>query len=114
MALDPETLLGIKAGVLKAGAIGTVVGIVWRRQYRLAEGLSAAAAGFGCSIYIGPAGIGWFAIANEDVQHGIVFGCGLLGMYMVDAASTYFPRLLRGLAAKRLPPDPDDKTGGGA
>lgn len=113
MSLDPETVLGIKAAVLKAGAAGTLVGIIWRRQYRLGEAFAAAVAGLGSSVYVGPAVVGWSGVTHEDVHNGIVFACGLLGMYIVDAASLYGPRLVRTIVGKHLPPD-DTKPGGGA
>lgn len=111
MSLDPETVLGIKAAVLKAGAAGTLVGIIWRRQYRLAEAFSAAVAGMGSAMYIGPAAGAWFDVAKEDIHSGIVFSCGLLGMYIVDAASLYGPRLVRAILSRILPPDdrPDER-----
>ena len=39
MSLDPESLLGIKSAVLKAAVAGTMLGVLWRREFKLAEAL---------------------------------------------------------------------------
>jgi len=44
MSLDPETLLGIKSEVLKAAVSASLLGVLWRRQFKFAEAVSALAA----------------------------------------------------------------------
>ena len=101
--LDPESILGIKSGVLKAAAAGTLLGILWRRQFRLWEALSAAAAGMCSAIYVAPAVIAWAGIVHDDIKNLAVFGSGLLGMYIIDAAVKFGPQLIR--KTLKLPED---------
>lgn len=109
--LDQDAILGIKSAVLKAGAAGTLLGILWRRQYRLVEALSAAAAGMCSSIYVAPAVIAWAAIVHDDIKSLVIFGSGLLGMYIIDAAVKYGPQMIR--SRLKLPEDPRPPEGGG-
>lgn len=50
MSVDSESLLGIKSAVLKAAIAGTLLGVLWRREFTLTEALSSAAAGLGSAI----------------------------------------------------------------
>ena len=110
MSLDPESLLGIKAEVLKAAVSASLLGVLWRRQFKLAEALSSIAAGMGSAVYIAPAALAHSGIGNEDVRAGIIFGVGLIGTHVFAALSTYAPEILRRLLFGRLtgsvPPDP--------
>ncbi len=111
MSLDPESLLGIKSEVLKAAVSASLLGVLWRRQFKLAEALSSIAAGMGSAVYIAPAALAHSGIANEDVRAGIIFGVGLIGTHVFAALTTYAPELLRRLLFSRLggghPPPPD-------
>lgn len=50
MSLDPESLLGIKLAVLRAAVAGTMLSVLWRREFTLAKLPSSAAAGLGSAM----------------------------------------------------------------
>lgn len=118
MNLDPESLLGIKSAVLKAAVAGTMLGVLWRREFRLAEALSSVAAGLGSAMWIAPAVLAHMPSLHDDVRAGIIFGFGLAGIHVFAAVTNHAPNLLRWLIRSRLPmPPPGDeppKTGGPA
>jgi hypothetical protein len=68
MSLDPESLLGIKSAVLKAAVAGTMLGVLWRREFKLAEALSSIATGLGSATRIAPAALAHSGITHEDVS----------------------------------------------
>ncbi len=118
MSLDPESLLGIKSEVLKAAVSASLLGVLWRRQFKLAEALSSIAAGLGSAIYLAPMALAHSGITHEDVRAGIIFGVGLVGTHVFAALTTYAPDLLRRLLFMKfggVPPKPDkpDPEGGG-
>lgn len=111
MNLDPESLLGIKSAVLKAAVAGTMLGVLWRREFRLAEALSSVAAGLGSAMWIAPAVLArWPYTLHEDERAGIIFAFGLAGIHIFAAVSTYAPALLRRLF--RWPPADHGKSTG--
>jgi hypothetical protein len=118
MSLDPESLLGIKSAVLKAAVAGTMLGVLWRREFTLAEALSSAAAGFGSAMWIAPALLvhapSW--LQHEDTRAGIIFSFGMAGIHVFALVSNHGPALLRRLVRSRLMLDTDDtgKPKGGA
>lgn len=84
MDVQPDdTVLGVRRMFLLPGAAGILMGIVWRRQYRLPEALTAGGAGICCVLWVAPAIIEWFA-AKDGIAGLLYFGCGLTGMYIVD------------------------------
>ncbi|MDP2377798.1 hypothetical protein [Reyranella sp.] len=116
MSLDPESLLGIKSEVLKAAVSASLLGVLWRRQFKLAEALSSIAAGMGSAIWIAPAALAHSGIEHEDVRAGIIFGVGLVGTHIFAAVTTYAPELLRRVLFSRYgfgsgypPPTDQDK-----
>lgn len=119
MSLDPESLLGIKSEVLKAAVSASLLGVLWRRQFKLAEALSSIAAGLGSAIWIAPAALAHSGIVHEDVRAGVIFGVGLIGTHVFAALTTYAPELLKRLLFSRfggyVPPKSDKpEEGGGA
>lgn len=113
MQLDPEALLGIKSEVLKAAVSASLLGVLWRRQFRFAEAASAIAAGLGSSIYVAPALLAHSGIQHEDIRAGIIFVTGLIGTHVFAVITTYAPEVVRrliarftGLQATDLPPAP--------
>ena len=115
MSLDPESLLGVPTAVVKAAVAGTVVGIVWRRQFAFREALIAGCSGLGAAIYGGRAINGALGFTHPDVTAGVIFVCGVCGMALVELVTTHFPQIL-GARLKALAPSPDkpasDKPGG--
>lgn len=96
--------------MLKAAVSASLLGVLWRRQFRLAEALSSIAAGMGSAIFIAPAVLAHSGIAHEDVRAGIIFGVGLIGTHVFAALTTYAPEILRRLLFSRFgvgsPPPP--------
>lgn len=121
MALDPETMLGIKLATAKTAAAGTLFGVLFRRQFTLGEMLSAVAAGLGSGYYLAPAinsalRLFWNLGPDDAIESGIIFLCGVGGLYIFTAFSANAPGLLRGAIrwVLRLPPEapPPGKPGG--
>lgn len=118
MSLDPETLLGIKSEVLKAAVAASLLGVLWRRQFKFAEAASAIAAGLGSAVWIAPAALAHSGIENAEVRAGIIFIVGLVGTHVFAGITTYAPDVVRrliyrftGIEAK---PRENSDTGGGA
>lgn len=128
MLLDPESLLGIKSEVLKAAVGASLLGVLWRRQFRFAEAASAIAAGLGSAIWIAPMVLAHSGITHEDVRGGIIFVVGLVGTHVFAAVTSYAPAVLRRLierftgieprepsaAAPTAQPGEKPENGGGA
>lgn len=117
MSLDPETLIGIKAEVLKAAIAASLLGVLWRRQFRFAEAASAIAAGLGSAVYIAPALLAHSGIQHEDVRAGAIFVVGLVGTHVFAGITTYAPDVIRRLIHRFTgapPPPPPAPDNGGA
>ena len=117
MSLDPESLLGIKSAVLKAAVAGTMLGVLWRREFKLAEALSSIAAGLGSAMWIAPAALAHSGITHEDVRAGVIFAVGLVGTHIFAAVTTYAPAVIRKMVGARLglePPKPEATSEGKA
>jgi hypothetical protein len=117
MSLDPGTLLGIKSEVLKAAVSASLLGVLWRRQFALAEALSSVAAGLGSAIWIAPAVLAHTGITNVDVRSGIIFVIGLVGTHVFASVTTYTPELIRKLLFKWTGVEPKkepEKPAGGS
>lgn len=113
MSLDPETLLGIKAEVLKAAVAASLLGVLWRRQFRFAEAASALAAGLGSAVYIAPMVLAHAGIAHEDIRGGVIFIIGLLGTHVFAALTTSAPDVMRKMIYRWTGTTPDKPEGGG-
>ena len=117
MALDPETLLGIKSEVLKAAVSASLLGVLWRRQFKFAEAASAIGAGLGSAIWIAPMFLAHSGITHEDVRGGIIFIVGLVGTHVFAGITTYAPDVIRKLIARftgvEVPPKPENPAPGG-
>lgn len=84
MDMQPDdTVLGVRRVLLLPGAAGVLMGIVWRRQFKIMEAMTAGAAGVCCVLWVAPAIIEWIS-AKEGMAGLISFGSGLTGMYVVD------------------------------
>ena len=121
MSLDPETLLGIKSEVLKAAVSASLLGVLWRRQFKFAEAVSALAAGLGSAIYVAPLALAHSGIKDPDVRAGVIFIIGLLGTHVFAALTTAAPDVIRkiiyrwtGTTPDQPPPPPPPAGGGGA
>jgi len=121
MSLDPETLLGIKSEVLKAAVSASLLGVLWRRQFKFAEAVSALAAGVGSAAYIAPLVLAHTGIKDPDVRNGVIFIIGLLGTHVFAALTTAAPDVIQKLIYKftgttrdQPPPPPPPAGGGGA
>lgn len=112
MSLDPESLLGIKSAVLKAAVAGTMLGVLWRKEFTLAEALSSAAAGLGSAMWIAPALLAHVPSLHEDIRAGVIFCFGMAGIHVFALVSNHGPSLLRRLVRSRLLVDPDDPASG--
>ncbi len=97
MQLDPESLIGIKSEVLKAAVSASLLGVLWRRQFRFAEAVSSLAAGLGSAIWIAPMFLAHSGITHEDVRGGIIFIVGLVGTHVFAGVTTYAPDVIRKL-----------------
>jgi len=113
MSLDPETMLGIKSEVLKAAVSASLLGVLWRRQFKFAEAVSALAAGLGSAVYIAPMVLAHTGIAHEDVRGGVIFIIGLLGTHVFAALTTAAPDVLRKIIYRWTGTTPDRPEGGG-
>ncbi len=121
MSLDPETLLGIKSEVLKAAVSASLLGVLWRRQWKFAEAVSALAAGLGSAVYVAPLVLAHSNITHPDIRGGVIFIIGLLGTHVFAALTTSAPDVFRKLIYKftgttpdQPPPPPPTQGGGGA
>ncbi len=118
MLPDPESLLGIKSDVLKVAVAASLLGVVWSRQFRFAEAMSAIAAGFGSAGWIAPMLLAHSGIADPEVKGGIIFIVGLVGTHVFAGVTTHAPAVVRRLIARftGIEPAPSDKpqNGGGA
>ncbi len=117
MSLDPETLLGIKSEVLKAAVSASLLGVLWRRQFKFAEAASSLAAGLGSAIWIAPMLLAHSGITHEDVRGGVIFITGLVGTHVFAGITTHAPDVVRGLIFRfsgvRPPrPEPSDSGDG--
>lgn len=118
MSLDPESLIGIKSAVLKAAVAGTMLGVLWRREFTLKEALSSAAAGLGSAMWLAPALLvhapTW--LQHDETRAGFIFCFGMAGIHIFAMVSTHGPALLRRVVRSRLMLDSDDpgKPKGGA
>jgi hypothetical protein len=83
MDVPDDTVLGVRRVLLLPGAAGIIMGIIWRRQYRLGEALTSAAAGACCVLWVAPAIIEWLD-AKAGLAGLVSWGCGLTGMFIVD------------------------------
>lgn len=113
MSLDPETLLGIKSEVLKVAVSASLLGVLWRRQFKFAEAGSALAAGFGSAVWIAPMVLAHVRIADPDVRNGIIFVIGLLGTHVFAALTTAAPDVIRKIIYRWTGTAPDKPEGGG-
>lgn len=87
MDLPPdETVLGVRRAFLIPGAAGILMGIIWRRQFNVAEALTAAAAGACCVLWVAPAIVEWTGV-KDGVAGLSYWACGLGGMFIVDFIS---------------------------
>jgi len=117
MALDPETMLGIKLATAKTAAAGTLFGVLFRRQFSLGEMLSAVVAGLGSGYYLAPM-INALLRRMFDpaldgaIETGNVFLCGVGGLYIFTSFSTSAPALLRSAVRWVLRLPPENKPGG--
>lgn len=85
-----DFVAGLKKATLLAGAAGTLLGIVVRRQFSWFEALCAAGSGIGCVLFVAPALVRWSGFADErSIENLAAFLCGLLGMYLVDAVFAF-------------------------
>lgn len=122
MSLDPETLLGIKSEVLKAAVSASLLGVLWRRQFKFAEAVSALAAGLGSAVYVAPLVLAHTGISHPDIRGGVIFIIGLLGTHVFAALTTAAPDVIRKIIYKwtgttpdqQPPPSPPPQGGGGA
>jgi hypothetical protein len=120
MSLDPETLLGIKSEVLKAAVSASLLGVLWRRQFKFAEAVSALAAGLGSAVYVAPLVLAHTGITHPDIRGGVIFIIGLLGTHVFAALTTSAPAVLRKIIYRWTgttpdqPPPPSQGGGGGA
>lgn len=123
MSLDPETLLGIKSEVLKAAVSASLLGVLWRRQFKFAEAVSALAAGVGSAAYIAPLVLAHTGVTHPDIRGGVIFIVGLLGTHVFAALTTAAPDVIQKLIYKFTgttrdppppPPPPPAPGGGGA
>jgi hypothetical protein len=113
MSLDPETLLGIKSEVLKAAVAASLLGVLWRRQFRFAEAASSLAAGLGSAVYIAPMVLAHVGVAHEDIRGGVIFIIGLLGTHVFAALTTSAPDVMRKIIYRWTGTTPDKPEGGG-
>ena len=118
MSLDPETLLGIKSEVLKAAVSASLLGVLWRRQWKFAEAVSALAAGLGSAVYVAPLVLAHTGITHPDIRGGVIFIIGLLGTHVFAALTTAAPDVIQKLIYKFTgttpnPPPPPPPGGGG-
>lgn len=80
---------GLKKATLLAGAAGTILGIVVRRQFHWVEGITAAASGVACVLFVVPAAARWGGFkGHEEIENLASFLAGLVGMYFVDFVFT--------------------------
>ncbi len=118
MLPDPESLLGVKSEVLKIAVAASLLGAVWKRQFKFAEAMSSIAAGFGSAAWIAPALLAHSGIANQEVKGGIVFIVGLAGTHVFAGVTTHAPAVIRRIIGRftGVEPPPADKpqNGGGA
>jgi len=112
MSLDPETLLGIKSEVLKAAVAASLLGVLWRRQFRFAEAASSLAAGLGSAVYIAPMVLAHAGVAHEDIRGGVIFIIGLLGTHVFAALTTSAPDVMRKIIYRWTGTTPDKPEGG--
>ncbi len=76
---------GLKKATLLAGAAGTIIGILARRQFHWIEAITSAAAGVACVLIVAPVAVRWGGFrGQEEVENLSAFLAGLLGMYLVD------------------------------
>lgn len=113
MSLDPETLLGIKAEVLKAAVAASLLGVLWRRQFKFAEAASALAAGLGSAVYVAPLVLAHTGVTHPDIRGGVIFIIGLLGTHVFAALTTSAPDVLRKIIYRWTGTTPDKPDGGG-
>lgn len=113
MSLDPETLLGIKSEVLKAAVSASLLGVLWRRQFKFAEAVSALAAGLGSAVYVAPLVLAHTGISHPDVRGGVIFIIGLLGTHVFAALTTAAPDVIRKFIYRWTGTTPDKPEGGG-
>lgn len=107
MSLDPETLLGIKSEVLKVAVSASLLGVLWRRQFKFAEATSALAAGLGSAVYVAPLVLAHTGIKDPDVRNGVMFIIGLLGTHVFAALTTAAPDVIRKIIYKWTGTHPD-------
>lgn len=112
MLPDPETMLGIKSEVLKAAVSASLLGVLWRRQFKFAEATSALAAGLGSAIYIAPMVLAHVKIADPDIRGGVIFIIGLLGTHVFAALTTAAPDVIRKIIYRWTGTAPDKPEGG--
>lgn len=113
MSLDPETLLGIKAEVLKAAVAASLLGVLWRRQFKFAEAASALAAGLGSAVYVAPLVLAHTGVTHPDIRGGVIFIIGLLGTHVFAALTTSAPDVMRKIIYRWTGTTPDKPEGGG-
>lgn len=113
MSLDPETLLGIKSEVLKVAVSASLLGVLWRRQFKFSEAASAMAAGLGSAVYIAPAVLAHTRIADPDIRSGLIFVIGLLGTQVFVALTIAAPDVIRKILYRYTGTTPDKPEGGG-
>lgn len=94
MTLDPETLLGIKSEVLKAAVSASLLGVLWRRQFKFAEAVSSLAAGLGSAVYVAPLVLSHTGITHPDIRGGVIFIVGLFGTHVFAALTTAAPDII--------------------
>ena len=113
MSLDPETLLGIKSEVLKAAVSASLLGVLWRHQFKFAEAVSALAAGLGSAVYVAPLVLAHSGITHPDIRGGVIFIIGLLGTHVFAVLTTAAPDVIRKIIYRWTGTTPDKPEGGG-
>lgn len=78
-------IFGFKKATLLAGAAGILFGIVYRRQFKWVEAISAAFAGGACVLLVVPVVLRWAGLAGIDEYERLgSWLAGMCGMYVVD------------------------------
>lgn len=87
MDADP-TILGYRRGLLIAGAVGVMVGIIHRRDFTWPTAIVGAVMGASSVLFVAPGAIeilGQFTKVGDGVEGLVYWLCGSAGVYVVTA-----------------------------
>lgn len=89
---DIEKLIGVKLLVLVAGFFGAVLSLSFNRKLSIVGAFLSVIAGVSCAAFLTPL-ISYFWVLPVQIENGIAFLLGLVGLLLMGKVYIFFSRL---------------------